>query len=213
VSILEWLGNFLREFFPPWELVDATHTGVRQRNIPVPAGFRRWADSQRAHGRKFLWLIHYAPPGCVIKRDCGPGFVFKVPFIDQVWELPTEYESEDLDNVQFETLDGTVYNVSPVLTWKSSNPMKSAFSASNYERSNKNAALAKIVAWGNKQSGTIDVDEMSRETTKLVKEVGSEWGCRNKEVTFNYCAPTWSEQVIRHTVEGPLTIQTGGVDE
>jgi len=181
VGFLEWLGEFLHEIFPPWEICPKTHRAVRQRNVPLPAILKsRWTG--------------------VLIRDCGPGWALRIPFIDELWQLPVTYESDDLENVEVETADGIVYDVSPVLTWRVSNVIKATFDVSNYENSLKNDVRAAVVAWANRQDGRLNVGKMSEECTKLAKPLGSEWGCRVQKVTINSCARPWQTYELQHRV-------------
>jgi len=184
MGFLEWLGNFVGQLFPPWVIVPKTHVAVRQRNVPLPLIVKRW------------W------PGVVI-RHCGPGFVFKIPFIDEVWEVPVTIESDDLDNIEAETKDGLVYDISPVLQWKVSNPIKAAFEVSDYENSLKNEARAIVLKWVNGREGLIDVTVMSAECTELVKKIGSDWGCFVRSMTFNSCARPWEIKELQHSIMMP----------
>jgi len=180
VGFLEWLGNFVGQLFPPWVIVPRTHVGVRQRNIPVPAFLKRWWNG-------------------VYVRDCGAGFVFKIPFIDEVWELPVTIESEDLENIEAETQDGLVYDVSPVLQWKVQNPLKAAFIVSNYEESLKNEVRAVVLKWINAHEGLIDVTAMSEECSVLARQIGADWGCFIRSVSFNSCARPWEIKELQHS--------------
>lgn len=197
MAVLEWLGWLLKQLFPPWIIVPRTHTAVRQRNLPLPA---RWKTC--LNGRRMFGLLIIPEDGSWI-RDCGSGWVFQMPFIDETWELPVTYESEDLENVEAETADGVVYMISPVLTWKVFNPIKAAFAVQNYEDSLKNAIRAVVVEWVNLQHGRIDVRRMSEECTAVIKSMGKDWGCSAKLITFNSCAPPWSAHELRHILPLP----------
>jgi hypothetical protein len=189
MGVLEWLGQLLSELWPPWVIVPRTHVGVRQRNVPLPNFLKRIWDG-------------------TIRRVCGSGFIFKTPFLDEVWELPVTLESEDLDNIEVETADGIVYDISPVLTWKVSNPLKATFDVSNYEESLHNRVRAIIVSWANRQNGRINVEQMERECTELVRKIGSEWGCFAQGVTFNSCARPWDVTELHHRIVKEGTWQT-----
>ena len=185
MAFLEWLGNFVSSFFPPWEIVPATHVGVRQRNVPLPSFVKKWWDG-------------------VIKRDCGPGFVFRIPWIDEVWQLPVEVESEDLDNVACQTADGEVYDLSPALTWavNKRSTLKACFDVSNYENSNKNAVRAIIVEYVNERRGLLDLKDLNEECSRRAARVGADWGCVNKRVACNSANRNWSISEMRHSLRG-----------
>lgn len=203
MGFLEWLGQLLASFIPPWELVPKTHTGVRQRNMPIPAVVKTWCDRQRRDGRRFLGFMHYAPEHCVYIRDCGSGFALKIPFIDEIWQLPTTLESEDLLDLKAETKDGTVYELSPVLTWKVANTTKACFDVSNYEESLKNAVRSIIVRWVNSWEGPLNVTVMEKEVSALVRAMGAEWGCFTKGLSFNSCSCAWQRYELMHQFVEP----------
>jgi len=156
MELLAWVAEFLGEFFPPWAIIDPTNTGVRCRSIPMPVKFKKWAD-----GKRFLWMLLIPPHGQII-REVGQGWVFSIPFIDEVWDLPTQYASDDLANIECETADGEVYDISPVIEWKVFNPVKAATEVMDYEDSLANRVRSIIVAWVSKQHGRISVQRLVR---------------------------------------------------
>lgn len=191
MGILEWLGQIFSELFPPWDLVPKTHVGVRQRNLPLPHFLKTLCNR-----------VSFLPDDGIFVKMCGPGFVFKIPFIDEVWHLPVTFESEDLENIDAETHDGLKYQISPVLTWKVWNPLKACFAISNYESSLKNEVRAVIVRWVNAQTGRLDVQRMERECSAKVQEIDNDWGCKAQRVSFNSCSQPWQHQEIVHRLGG-----------
>jgi regulator of protease activity HflC (stomatin/prohibitin superfamily) len=224
MAFFEWLAQFLQEFIPPWEVVSKNYTAVRQRAIPLPATFKRWAD-KNGEGRfvRFLrWKVigfvyaHAAlvtvpwrvmPPDGLIIRDCGCGFVFKIPLLDRIDQVPVKYVSQDLENVEVETRSGKVYDLSPVLIWKGVNAIRAVTEVDDYEMSLKNAVRAACLRWANAQADTLLIEELEAASDRILKtsggfNVGTEWGCYAKAVTANSCAPPWQVQELRHVIEG-----------
>lgn len=198
MGILEYLGQFFAELWPPWRVVPVTHTAVRQRAIPLPAPFRRWADGRRVLG--FLII----PPKGVIIRDCGCGFVFRIPWIDELDEVPVELVSEDLENIEVETASGRTYDISPVLRWKTRNPIRFVTEIHDAEASMKNEVRSTILKWANQQDDRIDVRRLETECTELVREFGAEWGCFLQGVSVNSCAPPWDYHEVTHRLDDDL---------
>jgi hypothetical protein len=210
MSFFEWLAEFIQQFIPPWEIVPKNYCAVRQRSIPLPAAFKHWADND-GRGR-FLWVfrrpfylfvMRLMPPEGVIIRDCGCGFVFKIPLIDLVTQVPVKFVSQDLMNVEVETRSGKVYDLSPVLWWKTTNPIKAVTEVDDFEDSLKNATLASILRWVGTLEDSLRVADLEAASAEILKtpsgsNVGTEWGCYAKAVSANSCAPPWEVKELWH---------------
>ena len=107
--------------------------------------------------------------------------------------------SEDLENVEVETGDGQVYDLSPVLEWKVANPLKACFAISNYESSLKNAVRAMVVLTANRHTGRLDLQQLTAECTDQVRRIGGDFGCRCRTLTLNSAARPWTIHELRHS--------------
>lgn len=190
MAILEWLAYILREVFPPWDIVGPDEEGVRIRSVPLPQFLKKFIE---INGGKTQ-----------VVRHLTPGFVFSVPFLDEVRKANVRYGKADLENIEVETADGVVYDISLVLEERVFNTVRALVEVELHYNGLIAAVQALVVRWANNKTGRLRVDDLLMECGPAIRDLGPDWGHKVRGIEVNSIAPPWERKEIEitHKLEG-----------